>query len=234
MTDASKNSDPADMDDALEGTCVVDVAGCQARIISVQKSGPNQMVILQPDNGAQVMVPLSLLNVQDDNQYRLPFSFSSLSDDATGQSQVVIPVIEEQLQIGKRVVDTGKGIRIRKSVSEQEQIVDPPLLQDELLVEHVPVGKVLDASELPTTRYDGDTLVVPIFEEVLVVQKQMRLKEEVHITRRRSEVHAPQTVVLKSEQVSVEHFDEHGSVPYPGSSPRSTQQVKSEPGKSAG
>ena len=37
------------------------------------------------------------------------------------------------------------------------------------------------------------------------------LKEEVRITRVRREVHKPQRVVLRSEQVSVERFDEAGN-----------------------
>jgi hypothetical protein len=41
-----------------------------------------------------------------------------------------------------------------------------------------------------------------------VVQKQLLLKEEVRITRLRHPVHAPQSVTLKSEQVTVERFDE--------------------------
>jgi stress response protein YsnF len=50
--------------------------------------------------------------------------------------------------------------------------------------------------------------VVPVLEEVLVVQKQLRLKEEVRITRHRREAHAPQTIVLRSEEVEVERFDD--------------------------
>jgi hypothetical protein len=47
-----------------------------------------------------------------------------------------------------------------------------------------------------------------VLEEVLVVQKQLLLKEEVRITRLRRPVHAPQSVTLKSEQVTEERFDE--------------------------
>jgi stress response protein YsnF len=43
---------------------------------------------------------------------------------------------------------------------------------------------------------------------VLVVQKQLLLKEEVRITRRRHEVREPQRVALRSEHVEVERFDE--------------------------
>jgi uncharacterized protein (TIGR02271 family) len=145
---------------------------------------------------------------------------------------MVIPVLQEELQVDKRVVETGKGVRIRKTVSEREQIVDQLLLRDELVIEHVPVGQIVTAAPLPATRYDGDTLVVPILEEVLVIEKQIRLKEEIRITRHRHQVHAPQSVVLKTEQVSVEHFDEGGdALP---SSTRIQPEFNPAPGKPAG
>ncbi|MCM0044674.1 MAG: DUF2382 domain-containing protein, partial [Burkholderiaceae bacterium] len=55
------------------------------------------------------------------------------------------------------------------------------------------------------------TLVVPVLEEVLVVEKRLRLKEEIRITARATVRHATEQVVLRSEQVSIERFDEgHG------------------------
>ena len=34
-------------------------------------------------------------------------------------------------------------------------------------------------------RQDGDTLIIPLMEEVLVVEKRLMLREELHIKRRR-------------------------------------------------
>lgn len=119
----------------------------------------------------------------------------------------IIPVIEETVEVGKRVVDTGRGVRLRKHVSEREERIDPPLEQDELIVERVPVDRIVSGPE-PLQHYEGETLVVPVLEEVLVLEKKLRLKEEVRITRRKRQVHAPQTVTLRSEEVSVERFEE--------------------------
>ncbi len=57
-------------------------------------------------------------------------------------------------------------------------------------------------------RQEGDTLIVPLLEEVLVVQKQLLLKEEVHISKKRTEQHHPEQVTLRSEQVSVERIEQ--------------------------
>jgi uncharacterized protein (TIGR02271 family) len=233
MTDFPKNLPASNIESRLPGARVVDVDGRRAHIVSLDQGKPDPTVGVRLEDGPEIILPLSLLRADGTDQYQVPVSFSALHDQAAGSQQMVIPVVQEQLEIDKRVIDTGKGVRIRKTVSEQEQIVDEPLLQDELIVEHVSVGQIVMASELPNTRYEGDTLVVPVFEEVLVVEKQMRLKEEVHITRRKHEVHAPQAVFLKSEQVSVEHFNEEAESFHSGGIPPSSQQIKPEPGKSA-
>lgn len=51
-------------------------------------------------------------------------------------------------------------------------------------------------------------MVVPVLEEIMVVEKRTILKEELRITSTRREVREPQRVVLRKEEVSVEHFDE--------------------------
>jgi len=131
----------------------------------------------------------------------------------TGQDPLRIPVIAEQLAVGTRSVDTGRGVRIHKTVVEQPVTIDERLAREEVEVRHVPVDRLVAPEEAPTTRHDGDTLIVPILEEVLVVERRVRIKEELHITRIRREEHHQESVVLKAEQVSVERFDESGSPP---------------------
>ena len=120
-----------------------------------------------------------------------------------------IPIVEEAAHLGKREFDTGRGVRIRTTVSEHLQEVDVLLRQDQVEVERRPVGRMLAPDEAPATHYEGDTLVVPVLEEVLVLEKRMRIKEELRITRTHSERRHRQSVPLKSGQVVVERFDEH-------------------------
>ena len=123
-------------------------------------------------------------------------------------SQLRIPLVEEQLQVSKRVVDTGKGVRVHKTVTEHAELVDLPLMHDELTVERIAIGTLIEEGTLPTVRYEGETMIVPVLEEVLLVKKQLRLKEEVRITRHQRELHEPQSILLKSETATVERFDE--------------------------
>ncbi|MDB5301088.1 MAG: hypothetical protein JWO87_2751, partial [Phycisphaerales bacterium] len=59
---------------------------------------------------------------------------------------------------------------------------------------------------VPEVRREGDTLIVPLVEEVLVVEKRLVLREEVRVTTRRSQTHQPQRVTLRSEEAEIERI----------------------------
>ena len=127
---------------------------------------------------------------------------------ASSESRLTLPVYQETLQIRTETVDAGAGVRVHKSVTEQPYRIDEQLLHDEIVVEHVLVDKIISLAEAPTVRYEGDTLIVPILEEILVVERRLRIKEEIHIIKKKCEKRHSETVILKSEQVSIEHFDD--------------------------
>lgn len=113
-----------------------------------------------------------------------------------------IPVIEEQLQVDKKVVETG-GIRINKQVHTDDVVVEMPLMHEKYKVERVPVNAYVD--ELPpATRQEGNTTIIPVLREVLV--KRTLLVEEIHITKQKvKEQHAEQGV-LRTEEVTVDRY----------------------------
>ena len=121
---------------------------------------------------------------------------------------IVMPVVREDVHIGTAQVDTGKGVRIHKTVSEQPHQIDETLMRDAVNVRRVPVDMIVALSEAPVARQEGDTLIVPILEEILVVEKRLRIKEEIHITRTAQAEQFADTVMLRSEHVTVERFDE--------------------------
>ena len=199
----------------LANARVVDLNGTPAAITSLQQDGDDMQAWIRLADGMQVLVPVSLLAVQPDGSYRLPFQFRSAPADTGGTAPVLssdqvqvqgaqmrFPVMEEEVQVDKRLVDTGRGVRLHKTVSEHTERIEQRLMHDELVVEHVPLGRVV-SGEAPQTRYEGNTLVVPVLEEVLVVQKQLVLKEEVRITRQQRPIDASQEVSLLTEQVRV-------------------------------
>jgi uncharacterized protein (TIGR02271 family) len=122
------------------------------------------------------------------------------------QQPLVIPVLREELRVGIRKVDTG-GVRIHKTVRVHDEQVEASLLRDAVEVRRVPVDRVVAMSDAPATRQEGDTLIVPVLEEVLVIEKRLRIKEEIHITRTAREELRTESVTLRSEQVDIERFE---------------------------
>lgn len=79
---------------------------------------------------------------------------------------------------------------------------------DRVDVERVPVGEIVD--EAPQVREEGDVLIVPVIEEVLVVTKRFRVIEEVRVTKTRDVRTETFEQDLKREVVTVTEEDEHG------------------------
>lgn len=129
-------------------------------------------------------------------------------ETAGGAHTVTLPVHEERLRVRTRTVDTGRGVRIHKVVASRPHTVEQALLHTEVEVRHVPVDRIVAQSEAPAARHEGDTYIVPVLEEVLVLERRLRIKEELHITTVRRQVQHSETVFLKSEEVNVERFDE--------------------------
>jgi uncharacterized protein (TIGR02271 family) len=121
---------------------------------------------------------------------------------------LTIPIHQEQVDVSIRTVDTGRGVRVTTSVTEHPFEVDETLLHDEVEISHVAVDQFVTGADVPAPRYEGDTYIIPIIEEVLVVERRLRIKEEVHITKVKREDRHTETVFLKAEQVRVERFDD--------------------------
>ena len=123
----------------------------------------------------------------------------------------VIPVLRETVHVSKREVETGR-VTVHKTVTERDEAVEMLLRQTDVSIERVPVNQVV--TEAPASRNEGDVLVIPVMEEVLVVEKRLVLKEELHIRKTSSERQAHETVRLRSEQV---HIEGSGTVTVPPS-----------------
>jgi uncharacterized protein (TIGR02271 family) len=198
---------------------VIDVDGMTGTVEAADLEDETvEDVLVRLEDGREVYLPAALFNRPENGAYRLPFSLRQIDDDdspevaarptmrvAPPDEEVArIPVIEEQINVVKRPVEKGR-VRITKTVQEREEVVDIPLIEEEVEVNHVPINQLVDRTE--AIRHEGDTMIVPVYEEVLVVRKRLMLKEELHITRRRREVNRPQTVTVRREEVEVERLE---------------------------
>ena len=174
--------------------------------------GSRADVLVQLESRVTVLVPLTALVRQDDGSFRLNLDPAKLeprhrTGSEPGEQALVLPVIQEALDVETRSVETGR-VRLHKVVHEREALVDPPLLREEVVVERIPVNRIVEGQV--SMRSEGDTLIIPVLEEVLAVEKLILLKEEVHVTKRRGETRTPQRVMLRREEAVVERVDPEG------------------------
>lgn len=120
------------------------------------------------------------------------------------QEVAAIPLVEERLAVGKREVETGR-FRVRIEVDQREETVTEELSRDEIDIERVPMNVPL--SEIPNVRLEGSTTIVPVVEEVLVVEKRLMLVEEIHLRRRTSSEVQEIPVTVRSERAVVDRED---------------------------
>jgi uncharacterized protein (TIGR02271 family) len=99
---------------------------------------------------------------------------------AGATENITVPLVEEELTATTRERDLG-SVRINKRVETQAAQVTTDVGHEEVTVERVPINQPIDAA--PESRFEGDTLVIPVVEEVLVTEKRLMLREEVHIRR---------------------------------------------------
>jgi len=169
----------------------------------LQRSNDNGIdtLLLGRGDGSQISLPFTDLTWKGAGTWMLPDAVR----DARG---LVIPVVEERLEVARERVETGR-VRISKSVEAREVVVDDPLKRETVRVEHVPINQVV-TGEVPQVREEGDVTVIPILEERVVTRTELVLVEEVRIHRDHSEYHDPQRVTLRKEVVAVERFGEDG------------------------
>ena len=153
------------------------------------------------DSGQHLFVPLDTLIPIESGGYRVAVQPTGIQENQT-EAQV-IPLVAETLTVGKRQVETGR-VRFQTTVTEHTETVDEPLMRTEVQTRRVEINEFVDAP--PAVRYEGGTMIIPILEEVLVVEKRLRLKEEVYIMQVQTEHHEPQTVTLRQEVLSEERI----------------------------
>ncbi len=190
-------------------------------------------VLVRLDGGREVRVLVDSLVKRQEGGYFLPGSFTDMEVRSTHgaatsrEESFVVPVIEENLEVRKREVERGR-VRLTKTVNERIETVDEPLAQDEVSVQRISVNRIVDGP-LPEARYEGDTMIIPLLEEIMVMEKRVLLKEELHITKRQFETRNPQSVILRSEEVNIERISNHelGSPTPEGGNSSSSRDITS-------
>lgn len=184
---------------------VVGRNGLRGTVASPLPGGdPNARVEIRLDDDRRVTVPASLLTPSrsgDGGGYEVPLGPDDLvAGDRRRRDEVVVPVVREELEVGKRAEERGSVV-VHVVPTLRTEVVDVALAEERVEVERVPVNRFVTGVQ--PVRQDGDVTVVPVYEEVLVVERRLMLKEEVRVTRHRQVRSERRQVELRAEEVHV-------------------------------
>lgn len=114
---------------------------------------------------------------------------------------VTIALASEKLQVDRRLRTTGV-VRVKTFVEVDDVQVDETVAREVVLVEHRTLGTLI--ATVPAVREEGDLIIVPVVEEELVVEKRLRLKEEIVLRRVNSTERHRESVQLRRTRAVIE------------------------------
>jgi uncharacterized protein (TIGR02271 family) len=100
-------------------------------------------------------------------------------------------------------------VRVRTVTREHETFVDETLNHERVQIERVPIGRQVEA--IPPVRQEGDTTILSVVEETLVIERRLILTEEVHIRRLHVSERHQETVALRKQEAVITRIEPHDS-----------------------
>jgi stress response protein YsnF len=127
-------------------------------------------------------------------------------------ANTVLPIVEEEVQVGKRRFETER-VRVRTVTDSAQEFVRQELTGEHLEVERVVIDLLIEpGADLPRTRTEGNVTILPILEEVVVVEKRLRLKEEVRITKRVTTELTETPMTVRKQRAVIERLNSEGGL----------------------
>jgi uncharacterized protein (TIGR02271 family) len=158
-------------------------------LLAAEEEGqPGSAIVVRTGDGREVSIPYDQIDrsVSTAEEIVVDFQAASVevSPEAAGivENRANISLVEEELDVSTRWVEQGRVV-IRKRVETVPQEKTIELAQEGVEIVRTPVNELVD--QLPQVRTEGETTIIPVVEEVLVVEKRYRLVEEVRVTSTR-------------------------------------------------
>src|SRR5258705_10864414 len=108
-----------------------------------------------------------------------------------------IPLHVEEVSVSRREVEKA-NVQIALITGTREQLVDKELTHVRVEIERVPIGRTIEV--VPSISQEGDTTIIPVVEEIVVVERRFVLKGQDRIRRVRPKEQHPGTVVLRHQK----------------------------------
>ena len=111
-----------------------------------------------------------------------------------------IPLHVEEISVSRR--ETKKAnVQVALVTGTREQLIDEELTHVRVEIERVPIDQPVEA--VPPIRQEGDITIIPVVEEVVIVERRLVLKEEVRVRRVSTKEQHQETVVLRQQEAVV-------------------------------
>jgi uncharacterized protein (TIGR02271 family) len=123
------------------------------------------------------------------------------------KDEATFPVVEEELRVGKREVETG-GVRVTSRTDEKPVEEDITLHHEEVNVERRPVDRPANPEDIDA--FKDRTFEVRATSEEPVVEKTARVVEEVHVDKDVEEHTETIRDTVRRQDVDVEHLGDTG------------------------
>jgi uncharacterized protein (TIGR02271 family) len=131
-----------------------------------------------------------------------------MSSELPPSGEPHIPLDAEDLTVSKLQV-AGDIVRVRTVTREHETFVDETLNHERVQIERVPIGHQVEA--IPPVRQEGDTTILSVVEETLVIARRLILKEEIHIRRLHVSERHQEAVALRKQEAVITRIEPHDS-----------------------
>jgi stress response protein YsnF len=125
-----------------------------------------------------------------------------VSQDTSSEAEVIARA-EEEVRLDKRMVTTGK-VRVRTIVDVETELAKATLDGETVEVTRVPIDRIVE--QPPGIRVEDNVTIIPVLEEVLIVEKRLVLKEEVHIRKLATTEEVEIPVELRKQHAVIERL----------------------------
>ncbi len=180
-----------DKDDDIRNHSQVASKGC---LVTVHAQSAQEAQL-----AADVLDRAGAINVDD----RATGYTGTAATGAASTAGASLPVIEEEMQVGKRVVKTG-GVRLHSRIIERPVEEHLRLREEHVYVERNPVNRAVSPTDLDA--FQEGVIELREQAEVPVVAKEARIVEEVRLTKEVTEREEVIRDTLRSTDVEVENL----------------------------
>lgn len=116
----------------------------------------------------------------------------------------VLHIVTETATLERRDVLTGR-VRVSTHTETVNELLCSAVERNDVSVTRVPIGRELD--EVPAIRTEGDVTIIPVVEEILVVEKRLVLREEIHLRQTTTSQSVEVPVSLRKQHAVIERED---------------------------